>query len=178
MPKKFQNKYRIASTRLQQWDYGWRASYFVTMCTKNRDWYFGEVINGKMKLSEIGIIANALWLGIKNHAKNVELGEFVIMPDHVHGILILNNDFKVAVNTSPALSLSQKTIGQQRFQNQGKNTLSSIVGSYKSAVTRLCNKSDLKFAWQPSFHDRIIRDEVSFQRISAYIIRNPINWKK
>jgi REP element-mobilizing transposase RayT len=68
------------------------------------------------------------------------------------------------------------TIGQQRFQNQGKNTLSSIIGAYKSAVTKHANRLGFANAWQPRFHDHIIRDEKSFQRIQQYIINNPENW--
>jgi putative transposase len=71
----------------------------------------------------------------------------------------------------------QKTIGQQRFQNQGKNTVSSIIGSYKSAVTKNCNRLGLPFAWQTRFHDHIIRNDESFHRISTYIKNNPTNWK-
>lgn len=214
-PNKFQNKYRIASTRLQNWNYGWNAAYFVTICTKGRHWYFGEVKNGEMKLSSAGIIADLLWFEIKNHSKNIEMGEFVVMPNHVHGVLILNGNadqnghmdknvdnihYVENVETSHALSIhpahpaqldnlvlmdqsnqmanSPQTPGQQRFQNQGKNTMSSIVGSYKSAVTKHCNRLGLNFGWQSRFHEHIIRDEKSFQRISQYIINNPKNWKE
>ena len=72
----------------------------------------------------------------------------------------------------------EKTIGQQRFQNQGKNTLSSIVGSYKSAVTKHANRLGLEFGWQPLFYDHIIRNQQSLQNISRYIKRNPQNWKE
>ena len=182
-PNKFQNKYRIASTRLQNWNYGWDAAYFVTLCTKDREWYFGEVVDGKMKLSHVGIIANIMWFEIKNHAKNIQLGEFVVMPNHVHGILILNGNNQNVQNvqnveTRPALSLRFEPPGQQRFQNQGKNTLSSIVGSYKSAVTKHCNRLGFNFAWQSRFHDHIIRNKNSFHRISQYISNNPKKWKE
>lgn len=88
--EKFQNKYRIQSTRIQNWDYGWAGSYYITICTRDREYYFGDVVDGKMILSGIGIIAYNMWHEIKNHGNNVELGEFVVMPDHIHGILILN----------------------------------------------------------------------------------------
>ena len=90
--EKYQNKYRTTSTRLQNWDYQWRGAYFITICTHNRAHYFGEINNDKMQLFNIGIIADVLWYEIKNHAHNVELGEFIVMPNHIHGILILNND--------------------------------------------------------------------------------------
>ena len=175
MDEKFKNKYRIPSARLQHWDYGWAAAYFVTICTNDRECLFGEIKNGSMNLSGIGVIADIMWYEIKNHAKNIELGEFVVMPNHVHGIIVLNGN-DAHVETTHALSLQSKTIGQQRFQNQGKNTLSSIVGGYKSAVTKHAHRLQFDFAWQPRFHDHIIRDEKSFQTISNYIVNNPSNW--
>ncbi|MGB7786647.1 MAG: hypothetical protein WBL27_11140, partial [Salinimicrobium sp.] len=72
----------------------------------------------------------------------------------------------------------EKTLGQQRFQNQGKNTLSSIVGSYKSAVTKHANRLNLEFGWQPLFYDHIIRDQRSFEKICRYIQTNVENWKE
>ncbi len=207
MHGKFQNKYRIESARLQHWNYGLDAAYFITICTKDRKCYFGNIIDGAMQLSRAGIIANVFWDNIKNHAKKIELGEFVVMPNHIHGIIILDGNNPVgddgktdentvetrpAVETRHALSLQtspppwssppdqspgEKTIGQKRFQNQGKNTISSIVGSYKSAVTRHCNRLELDFAWQSRFYDHIIRDQKSFERISEYIQNNPTKWK-
>src|SRR5690606_38669196 len=106
-----------------------------------------------------------------------ELGDFVVMPNHIHGILILDkpdgggND----AETGHALSL-QSTIGRNRFQNIGKNTVSSIVASYKSAVTKHANRLGLDIGWQPRFHDHIIRNDAEYQRISDYIIHNPANW--
>ena len=202
MSDKFQNKYRIASTRLSGWDYGWNAPYFITICTKDRECFFGEIVNGEMNLSKTGVIADLMWYEIKNHAKDIELGEFIVMPNHVHGIITLNGDPRVRNDhpdstvetthalslpqndrsdpkeTRHALSLQQKTPAQQRFQNQGKNTISSIIGGYKSAVTKHANRLKLDFAWQSRFHDHIIRDEQSFQTISNYILNNPQNWSQ
>ena len=90
MPDKFQNKYRISSARLQHWDYGSDALYFVTICTQNREHYFGEIADGKMQLSETGKMANRFWFEIPNHFPFVQLGEFVVMPNHVHGIIIID----------------------------------------------------------------------------------------
>ena len=96
MTEKYKNKYRIKTTRLQNWNYGNNGIYFITICTKNRENYFGEIVNGEMKLSKIGIIEDIMWHEIKNHTKYIELGEFVVMPNHIHGILIIdkpdNND--------------------------------------------------------------------------------------
>jgi putative transposase len=179
---KFKNKYRIASARAAWWDYGWAGAYFITICTADRLHYFGEITNKKMQLSNVGVLADVFWHEIPHHAKNVELGAFVVMPNHIHGILILNgadnnNNDKptvvgVGVETRHALSLPL-----QRFQNQGKNTVSSIMGSYKSAVTKHANRLGMVFGWQSRFHDHIIHNDAEFQRINDYIETNPDNWE-
>lgn len=174
----------------KNWDYRWAGAYFITICTQNREHYFGEMANGKMQLSNIGVIADVLWHQIPQHHQNVELGAFVVMPNHVHGILIINdhadNVISDNVETGHSLSLrsnqppqpEQKTIGQNRFQNIGKNSISSMIGSYKSAVTKHARRLGFDFQWQSRFHDHIIRDDQSFQRISNYIINNPANWQE
>ena len=160
-----------------------------------------------MVLSPVGVLADVFWYEIPKHAPNVELGSFVIMPNHMHGILIINppklsdisksgGDVDVDdVQTRHALSLpqsqppqpqpqsqppqppqSEPNIGTKRFQNQGKNTVSSIVGSYKSAVTRHANRLGFEFGWQSRFHDHIIRSDAEYQRINYYIETNPIKW--
>jgi len=189
MSDTYKNKYRIASARLQQWDYRWAAAYFITICTHNREHYFGHIENGIMHLSPIGVIADVLWYEIKHHAHNVELDAFVVMPNHIHGILILkggntdNNGTIVgtghAVETGHALSLTPQpptNIGHNRFQHIGKNSVSSIIGSYKSAITKHAHRLGYTFEWQTRFYDNIIRDNQSFDRIQSYIINNPLKW--
>lgn len=90
MSDKFQNKYRIQSSRLRNWDYRSNAAYFVTICTCHWECFFGTIENDEMVLSEIGIHANQCWMDIPNHFSFVSLGEFVVMPNHVHGIIIIN----------------------------------------------------------------------------------------
>ena len=192
MPEKFQNKYRIPSARHQHWNYGWAGSYFITICTHQKNNYFGEITDGKMELSKVGIIADLMWNEIRYHSKNIRLGKFVVMPNHVHGILTLEKDMDVdsttTVETRHALSLPKedpnskrkppKNIGEARYQNPGKNTISTIIGGYKSTVTRHSNRLKLNFKWQTRFHDHIIRNEESFHQISNYITNNPKNWEK
>ena len=192
--EKYKNRYRIASARAQWWDYGANAACFITICTKNREHYFGDISNNKMNLSHAGLLADVFWHEIKHHAKNVELDAFQVMPNHLHGILILNGDDDrngPNVETRHALSLQtppiptpppppppEKTIGQQRFQNQGSNTVSSIIGSYKSAVTKHANRLKLDFDWQHRFYDHIIRHDAEFYKISNYIENNVQNWEQ
>ena len=163
---KFNHKCRIESARAPWWDYSWAGAYFITICTKNREHYFGEIHDGKMILSPTGVIADLLWHEIPNHSQNVELDEFVVMPNHIHGILILNgNDLENNnnVETGHALSLpidspiepSNKTDRNlinnpnyhPRFRNPGKNTVSSIVGGYKSVVTKHANRLGFPNGW-------------------------------
>ncbi len=84
MSDKFKNKYRIKSARLQNWDYGWNAAYFVTICTKNRESFFGEIVNGEMQLSPIGEIANLLWYEIKNTLSSIVGGYKSAVSKYAH----------------------------------------------------------------------------------------------
>ena len=92
MPDKYLNKYRIPSARLKNWDYRNDGAYFITICTKNRTHFFGKIENGKMQLSEIGEIAHQNWAEIPQHFPFVQLDAFIIMPNHTHGILIINKN--------------------------------------------------------------------------------------
>jgi len=204
---KFQNKYRIGSARLKKWDYRNDAAYFITICTQGREYFFGGITDSKMNLSAIGIIADVLWYEITNHAKNVELGAFVVMPNHIHGILILNgndipqtenilidhvgeNDCDGAiVETLHATSLqSTNATSLPQTPPSPKNefmsnispksgSVSTILRSYKSAVTKHSHRLGFDFGWQERFYDHIIRDEQSFQTITEYIINNPSKWR-
>ncbi len=176
MPVKFKNKYRMSSARLQSWNYGWNGFYFVTICTKNRKEYFGSISDGKMELTCTGVLAYVFWHEIKNHAKNVIPGEFIIMPNHIHGILILTGNDGGRDKACLVSTAMDTNIGKQRFQNQGKNTISSIVGSYKSVVSKYANRLGYEFAWQSRFFDRIIRNRRELNRVTGYIINNPLNW--
>lgn len=193
---KFKNKYRIQSSRAQWWDYGCDAAYFITICTQNRENLFGEICQGKMNLSPLGAIANVLWYEIPNHSKIAKLGEFIVMPNHVHGVLIIDtvdNTIDTVVDTLPVVdtlhaetlhveTLHATSLRQPSPQSYHQsispksNTVSSITRSYKSAVTRHANRLGLDNGWQSRYHDHIIRNEEELQRISNYIINNPNCW--
>ena len=150
-----------------------------------------------MLLSHVGLLADVMWHEITNHAEQVELGEFVVMPNHIHCILILHENennignenenatipapFPVPVETRHALSLqtpqTPQTPAQKRFRNPGKNTVSSIMGSYKSAVTKHAHRLGYEFGWQSRMWDHIVFNDESFIRITEYIQTNPQNWK-
>jgi len=183
MTDKFQDKYRIPSARLQNWDYGSNAIYFVTICTQERELYFGEISEEKIVLSEIGEIAHRFWNEIPNHFPFVELGEYVVMPNHVHGILIFN---KLVETPKLGVSTTVETIGATKTDQHNRTaaasqkwysgTLGAIVNQYKRVCTINARMIHSDFAWQSRFHDHIIRNEDSFQRISNYILSNPLNW--
>jgi len=196
--EKFRNKYRIPSARASWWNYGNDAAYFITICTKGRKCYFGDIVDANMQLSHIGLLADVFWYEIKNHAKNITLDVFQVMPNHIHGILILNGNKQEIetietthdvvtthdvdpthdVETTHALSLPPETPGQKRFKHQGSNTISSIIGSYKSAVTKHAHRLGYEFEWQGRFHDIIIRNEESYIKIVDYIKNNPARWEE
>jgi REP element-mobilizing transposase RayT len=190
---KFQNKFRIDSARAVWWDYVNQAAYFITICTRNMCHYFGEILDEKMQLSVLGEIANKEWLKSPSIRPdmNLKLDEFVVMPNHFHAIIwIGENEFNANGNdgrdamrgvstphiTSDITSDKSPNNSKNKFGPQSKN-LGSIVRGFKSAVTTASRKEEIEFGWQSRFHDSIIRDEASYQRIRNYIINNPKNWK-
>ncbi len=163
-------RYKRISTRLSSWDYRFPGWYFITICTKNKKQYFGKISSSLEKLTPIGEIANQYWIEIPSHFINVEIDEYIITPNHVHGILILQS----------------KKIPKQALKIDDSNShhlpkpksLSSIIRSYKSAVTRWARSNGYQyFAWQLRFYDHIIRDDEDLRRIRQYIQENPLKWE-
>ena len=175
---KYKSKYRIASTRLQTWNYANAGAYFITICTKNREHFFGEIIDGEMILNEIGKIAELEWVKTIDIRPdmNLELGVFVVMPNHFHAIIIINENEFNNHNSSLILQIEPSDKTQNKFGPQSKN-LAAIIRGFKSAVTTHARKmGNSEFAWQSLFHDHIIRDGQSFENIQNYIINNPQKW--
>ena len=185
MAEKYQNKYRIPSARLPSWDYRWSAAYFITICTHNKDKHdFGKIENGKMKLSHIGVLADVLWHEIKSRNQNVELGAFIVMPNHIHGILILHENDK-NTNTLNIDTLNVETLharsSKSKFMSKispKAGSISTIIRSYKSAVTKHARRLGFQFRWQARFYDHIIKNDNSYDRITDYIINNPSKWEE
>ncbi len=163
----YQGTHRINSTRLPGWDYASAGYYYVTICTRKKIPYFGEVAGEDIHLTAIGEYAYHSWAEIPAHFSHVSLDEYIIMPNHLHGIIIIND-----VETQHAASLQKNKI-----PSPSPGSLSAIIRAYKSAVTRWAHlKSHPTFAWQPRFYDHIIRDQASLDRIRAYILDNPHKW--
>ncbi len=187
---KFNKKYRIESARMQNWDYANEGAYFITICTKDRVQYFGEIVNGEMQLNELGNIVQTEWIRTLQLRPdmNLELGEFVVMPNHFHAIIIIGEnkynghgdgdrrDAMHRVSTIQTTASTGTTESQNHFGPQSKN-LASIVRGFKSSVTTKARKMvNVDFAWQSRYHDHIIRNSVSFENIQQYIITNPQKW--
>jgi REP element-mobilizing transposase RayT len=178
--EKFQNKYRIQSARLQNYDYGSSNAYFITICTQHRLHYFGEVVKEEMQLNELGRIVETEWLKtIELRADmNLQLGEFIVMPNHFHAIIFIGeNEYNTCTDALNASQAQQAAVPKNTFGAQSKN-LASIVRGFKAAVTKNIRVLNADFMWQSRFHDHIIRNEKSYQNISNYIASNPANWKK
>ncbi|MDJ0712816.1 MAG: hypothetical protein QNJ54_01180 [Prochloraceae cyanobacterium] len=179
----YKKKYRIESIRLPNRDYGANGWYFVTICTGDRLPYFGNIINGQMQLSAIGKIARQFWLEIPNHSKYTYIDEYVIMPNHVHGIIVIDKPDRycrdVACNVSTRSNDKYDLSRAMSQMSPKSNSLGVIIRSYKSSVTRWCRTNNRQnFAWQSRFYDRVIRKDGSLDRIRQYIINNPAKWEK
>jgi REP element-mobilizing transposase RayT len=185
-PEKFKGKYRIDSARLKYWDYSADGGYFITIVTKDRECFFGEIENDQMKLSEMGKSAQDCWHEIPKHFPFVILDEFVVMPNHIHGVLFIEKPtapVPAPVETQDLASLPLPTrnpppppFTPNKFGPQSKN-LASIIRGYKIGVTKFANHHQIPFTWQPRYHDRIIRSESELNRISEYISNNPAQWE-
>ncbi len=154
--------------RLRNFNYSSSGYYFVTICIKDRQEYFGNVINNKMVINKFGKIVNSQWLWLKKQYINfVDMDEFTIMPNHFHGILIIKN-ILTPVGTGLDLSLQIKCL-----------SLSNIIGAFKTTSSKYIHQAGLNsFKWQRSFYDHIIRNEYSLFKIREYIRNNPRKWNE
>lgn len=168
--------------RLKGWDYRNPGLYFVTICTKGRQQHFGKINDGIMGLSVPGCVAWHFWREIPEHQSNVVLDEFIVMPDHLHGIVgIKHSKEDESVGTRHGVfvrnSANKKT--KAKFGQPQSRSLSMIINHFKGAITGWCNSNGHKyFAWQSRFYDHIIRNEKEFQRIRNYIFDNPRRWQQ
>lgn len=170
----YQKKYRIPSTRLPERDYS-SGDYFITICTKDKECFFWEIIDGKMQLNELWNIVNTYRLEIPNHFPNVILDEFIIMPNHIHGILFIEKIFNKPVETQNIASPKYNTSlqNENKFWPQTKN-LWSIIRWFKSAVTTYSKIHNINFWRQSRFYEHIIRNEKELNIVREYIINNPL----
>ena len=199
--KKFRNKYRIPSARLTGWDYRNAGAYFITICTHNREHFFGECTHGKMKLSTPGMIAQGCWYQIPFLNPHVSLGAFVVMPNHVHGVLILDdmgNDVDatfdvdtfesnvstsnvvtpnvVTPNANPYFEPNNKTnmVGVS-INNDNKNPYFQRISPKSGSVSRIIQQ----YKTVCTKHIRLVCPEINFEwqtRFYDHIIRNEVSF--
>jgi putative transposase len=151
----FRKRYRIPSARLKAWDYRRPGMYFVTICTQEQDRCLGEVLGGEMSFSAYGEIVAREWRLIPERQPQVDLDTWIVMPDHLHGILTLK-----PTPEKPAQSLGM------------------IIGEFKSKATKAIRMSGYRdFDWQERFHDHIIKNLEELDRIRTYILQNPQRWE-
>ena len=162
MDKYFNGEYRTKSPRLSNWDYGSNGNYFVTISTKNKNKYLGSYDSNELVLNQLGNYAKDCWISIPQHYTFVILDTYIIMPNHIHGIIkIAKKDYK---------SWNPGTFGPQS-QNLG-----AIIRGFKAAVTKFARENTIEFAWQSRYYDRIIRNDQELKDIREYILDNPRRW--
>ena len=216
MTEKFQNRYRIPSARASWWDYGRDAAYFVTICTHGRECSLGKIAEPQMvetRLiaslhqpnelipSPIGEIAQTCWNEIPQHFSYAKLDSFVVMPNHIHGIIIIDKPVQTRLNDEPVetrlndepvetrlIASQQQPATKCNRQNKmvggitgNKNpmlhdNLSRILRWFKGRSAYECHKINPHFEWQERFYDSIIRNDKSHWIVSRYILNNPKNW--
>jgi len=155
------------SNRLKTYDYSQNGIYFVTICTKDKKCYFGKIVNNEIVLNDFGKIIKKQWLWLQDQYDYVYLDEFIIMPNHFHGILEIRSDRSRPVTTVNAQA------------HQKIKPLSQLIGAFKTRSSKYIHKQGLDdFQWQRSFYDHIIRKEESLNKIREYIMINPQEWNK
>jgi len=198
----FKNRYRTESARLKNWDYATTGYYFITICTKDRMCVFGDIQDGKSILSEKGQIARSSLMETPQYFDNASLDEFIIMPNHVHLILVIDRNSipcrdaitphcrdaitphcRDAINrVSTRDGITGGHVGGITGLNNpmiSDDSVSKIIRWYKGRTSFFIRKipdSD-KFAWQSRFYDRIIRNELELDNIRQYIVNNPLQWE-
>lgn len=175
------------SIRLKGYDYSQAGAYFVTLVTYQRDCLFGEIRDAKMIFNDFGTIADECWRAIPDHFQLVELGAHVIMPNHVHGIIVIRADdsssarrgtiYRAPTIHTPTMRAPTERTPTPQFGKTIPGSIAAIIGQYKSSVSRIIKqKHNATGIWQRNYYEHIIRDEKDLQRITDYIEANPLRW--
>ncbi len=154
------------SIRLREYDYTQAGAYFVTICTWQRECLFGEVVNGEMRLNPIGGIVEECWKWLGEQYPYVELDVWVIMPNHIHGMVLLTDGRRGGSRTAPTEETRRKPLGR-------------LIGAFKTVSTKRLNLSRDTSGlpvWQRNYYERVIRDEAELGRMREYIVANPRLW--
>jgi REP element-mobilizing transposase RayT len=173
------NIHHRRSIRLRGYDYTQAGAYFITICTHQRQRLFGEIVDGQMHLNLCGQVVISRWQNIPRHFACIKLDEFVLMPDHLHGIIAIGEE---GIAFPERESICSQVIKGNAMPLRGTetNSLGAIVQNFKSVTTRKINqinRSSTPPLWQRNYHERIIRDEIALQNIRHYIAANPLQWQ-
>jgi putative transposase len=187
--------YRRKSIRLRARDYSTPGFYFVTLCTEERYLLFGDIVDGVMHLNDLGRAVEKCWRDIPRHYPHAAMDEFVVMPNHVHGIIqIVTRDWvhvepplrAIGLPIVPRCSSLHVPHAANRVSRTNPNwprgtsrTIGSMIRGFKIGVTRWAHHNGFQDdVWQRNFHDHIIRNERSLERVRRYIRANPVNWTR
>jgi REP element-mobilizing transposase RayT len=163
--------------RLKNYDYRSDALYYITICTNGHNMIFGDIKNGQMLLNDYGIIARKEWIKTARIRTYVDLDAFIIMPDHIHGIMVIKNQkFNPCRGMACHAHAIRSTLVNRKFSHPIKQSLSSIIGLYKSSVTREINKLRSRpglIVWQRNYYEHIILNEKELFATRKYMMNNP-----
>ena len=165
---------RRYSLRLKGFDYAQLGAYFITICTRNRECFLGNVEDGKMSLSDAGRLANAVWKQLPRHYPHIQLDTYVIMPNHVHGVV-----FIVGMDNDPVGAGLKPAPTPNADFNKARHGLPEIVRAFKTFSARRINVFRGTVGapvWQRNYYEHVIRNDESLNRIRQYIMDNPSRW--
>ncbi len=169
---------RRRSIRLQGYDYSQVGAYYITVCTRDRECLFGDVVNGQMKLNEAGKIIQPVWEGLPHSYEGIELNAFILMPNHVHGVIVISTQVG-AIHESPLSSIGKSPAIVDRVSHRRRMLLAKLVGRFKMVTSKQINalrRSSGQPLWQRNYYEHVIRDGRSLNHIRQYIADNPVQW--
>jgi len=169
------------SIRLPGFDYSQVGEYFVTICAHERRCIFGKIVDGEMRLNELGEIVHDEWEKTSVLRANVDLGAFVVMPNHFHAIVYIVEDDLVKATLSRSTRRGDRPVAPTEARGPSPRSIGAIMAGFKSAVTTRINtirKSPREPVWQRNYYEHVIRDDKEYLAIEGYIENNPANWVK
>ncbi len=166
------------SIRLSDIDYSAPGSYFITICSQKKKCIFGDIKDEELLLNKCGKIARDYWLEIPEHFNRAEIDEFIVMPNHVHGIINLVDNAGAGHPSALKLRWTGVQPNNNKYQKIIPGSIGSIIRSYKSAVTKWIHENtDIIDVWQRNYYEHIIQNEDELYRIRKYINYNPLSWQ-
>lgn len=171
---KYLGKYRVKTERVKWHDYN-NGTYFVTICTHNREHYFGEIVGGELIMTDIGQYTNGVFCSLSKYYPYAQIHSYVIMPDHLHAILTIDGKLTNRVSKDTVDNKGGIT-GEENPMI--KQCLGTIIRGLKARVTHYANANNIPFAWQPLFYEHIIHDDKALSQIEDYIKSNVSRWEE